>query len=123
MLQTASNYFQDLFYHQDNGHKFHLFKPILCRRGPCVYMKVITVGFDVVMCPEYPGFRSGAGCPINTTYGKPSCDQNWKSERENRFHLQDYWWNRDAVGMIHKVSFQTLGTEVDRVVSSVCFIQ
>lgn len=42
--------------------------------GPCVCMKVITVGFDVVVCPEFFSFRSGSGCstPLILHMGNPA---------------------------------------------------
>lgn len=37
-------------------------------------MKVITVGFDVVVCPEFSSFRSGSGCstPLILHMGNPA---------------------------------------------------
>ena len=59
---------------KNNEHKSHFFNPYCVGEGPCVCMKVITVGFDVVVCPEFSSFRSGSGCstPLILHMGNPA---------------------------------------------------
>lgn len=59
---------------RNNAHKSHLFNPYCGAESPCVCMKVITVGFDVVVCPEFSSFRSGSGCstPLILHMGNPA---------------------------------------------------
>lgn len=59
---------------RNNAHKSYFFNPYCVGEGPCVCMKVITVGFDVVVCPEFSSFRSGSGCstPLILHMGNPA---------------------------------------------------
>lgn len=59
---------------KNNAHKSHFSNPYCVGEGPCVCMKVITVGFDVVVCPEFSSFRSGSGCstPLILHMGNPA---------------------------------------------------
>lgn len=58
----------------NNEHKSHFFNPYCFGEGPCVCMRVITAGFDVVVCPEFSSFRSGSGCstPLILHMGNPA---------------------------------------------------
>lgn len=72
--QMAQNNFQDQFRRQKQCTQIPIFNPYCVGGGPCVCMKVITVGFDVVVCPEFSSFRSGSGCstPLILHMGNPA---------------------------------------------------
>lgn len=72
--QMAQNNFQDQFCRQKQCTQIPIFNPYCVGGGPRVCMKVITVGFDVVLCPEFSSFRSGSGCstPLMLHMGNPA---------------------------------------------------
>ncbi len=72
---------------------------------------VITEGLDVLLRPSfsrYAGIRDWlCRSSLRTHMGNPAGIWIGERERENRFHLQDYWSHWDAACMKHKVSFSS----------------
>lgn len=72
---------------------------------------VITEGLDVLLRPSFSRYADIRDwlcrSSLRPHMGNPAGIWIGERERENRFHLQDYWSHRDAACMKHKVSFSS----------------
>ncbi len=72
---------------------------------------VITEGLDVLLRPSFSRYADIRDwlcrSSLRPHMGNPAGIWIGERERENRFHLQDYWSHWDAACMKHKVSFSS----------------